>query len=134
MFGHEDLGCEPHLVREDHAAAPPPPPPPSGVRLFVATNCISEERPLEMWVEDVTAGTGWADMGQLQDAWVPGDGCMPTTDQTWTFVPTPGHTYLFKAVDFSAPGCSNDPLVSCWDSERTFAGDTNGTVETDPIG
>jgi hypothetical protein len=110
------------------------PPPPAGVKTFVATNCITGERPLEMWVQDVSAGTGWADMGRLDSQYA--DGGCPDTGQPFTFTPPQsGHTYAVRALDYSAEGCSNDPTIgSCSKSDTTFVSDTNGQVLNDPIG
>jgi hypothetical protein len=106
----------------------PPPPPPHGVKTVVAYNCISEMRPVEMWVDDATSGT-WLDKGTLASQYT-GAGCGPGTGTTpWTFTPTSGHVYVVRAIDYSAPGCSNDPLGGC---ERlttpAFVGDPGGSV------
>ena len=111
-----------------------PPPPPSGVKTFVAYNCIDEQRPLEMWVADLTAGTGYVDEGQLGSQWAD-SGC-PETGKPFTFTPTAtGHEYLVRSVDYLAPGCSNDPTIAdCWRSSTTFVGDTNGQTLSTTIG
>lgn len=108
---------------------PPPPPPPTGVKAFQAYNCVDEQRPVEMWVVDLTAGSGWVDNGQLGSQYT-GAGCGPGTGTTpWTFTPTSGHQYLVESVDFLAPGCANDPTIAdCWRSQTTFVGDANGQV------
>lgn len=112
---------------------PPPPPPPSGVKTLVAYNCISEQRPLEMWVSDYTAGGGWTDMGQLDSQYASG-GC-PQTGQPFTFTPKSGHQYEVRSVDYQASGCSNDPTNGgCWRSDTTFVGDANGQVVSTTIG
>jgi len=112
----------------------PPPPAPSGGRI-VLYNCIMEDRPLEIWLNDDTAGTGWTDEGTLQPGWVDGDGCGETSDDSWTFTPVLGHTYEVRAVDFDADDCSNDPTNGqCVRSDTTFLGNPNGPVVPVPIG
>jgi hypothetical protein len=104
------------------------------VKTLVAYNCISEQRPLEMWVSDLTARTGFVDMGTLYSNWSDDGGC-PEAGEGWTFTPTSGHEYLVESVDYSAPDCSNDPsLGQCLRSENTLTGDQNGYVEPITIG
>jgi hypothetical protein len=135
VFGDQTWGVNLNWYQKTLPQSTTPPPPPPGVKTLIAYNCISEERPLEMWVEDFTAGTGFVDMGQLQTAWDDDGDCAPTSGNVWTFTPTPGHTYLVRSVDFSAPGCSNDPTNGdCWRSDTTFTGDANGQVVSDEIG
>jgi len=105
----------------------------AGVKTFVAYNCISEQRPLEMWVADLSAGTGYVDMGGLASQWT--DGGCPTTGTPWTFTPASGHEYVVTSVDYLAFGCSNDPTIGdCWRSQTTFVGDANGQVVSTTIG
>jgi hypothetical protein len=112
---------------------PPPPPPPHGVKTFVAYNCVTEQRPLEMWVADLSSGTGYVDKGTL-DSQYAGGGC-PGTGQPFTFTPASGHQYLVRSVDYTAPGCSNDPSIAdCWRSQTTFIGDAGGQVVSLTIG
>jgi len=113
---------------------PPPPPPPRGVKTFIANNCIIEQRPLEIWVADLTAGTGYMDTARLDSQYAAGGGC-PFVGAPWTFTPKPGHQYLVRSVDYTAPGCTNDPMIgSCWRSQTTFTGDANGVVTSLTIG
>jgi hypothetical protein len=116
---------------------PPPSPPPTtsaGVRLVVAYNCYSGDRPLEMWVQDETTRSGWTDMGTVQTGWSD-DGCGETAGDTWEFSPESGHVYDIAAVDFDADGCSNDPtLGQCVPSlTNNITGSANGVVWTIPI-
>jgi hypothetical protein len=98
----------------------------SGVSKLTVYNCISERRPLEMWVADVTAGTGWVDSGRLEQQYNSFGSC-PTTGSPWTFTPISGHQYIVEAIDFSAPGCSNDPRIgSCARQTTTFVGNAAG--------
>jgi hypothetical protein len=116
---------------------PTPSPPPTtsaGVRLVVAYNCYSGDRPLEMWAEDETTRSGWTDMGTVPTGWSD-DGCGETAGDSWEFSPIPGHVYDIEAVDFDADGCSNDPtLGQCVPSLTTnIVGSANGVVWTIPI-
>jgi hypothetical protein len=106
--------------------------PPRGCSSLVVTNCIHENRPLEMWVLDETAGSGWQDMGTLEPQWGP-DYC-PETGDPWTFNPTAGHTYLIEGVDFTADGCDDSPTNSCERTTTQITGDPNGLACTDPAG
>jgi hypothetical protein len=111
-----------------------PPPPPQGMKIFQAYNCVDELRPVEMWVDDVSAGNVWVDRGTVASQYT-GAGCGPGTGTTpWTFTPAPGHTYIVESIDYSAPGCSNDPLGGCWRSQTSFVGDANGQVRYILIG
>jgi hypothetical protein len=134
VAGHQTFGVNVNWYKKTLPPPPPPPtPPPAGVKEFVAYNCISEDRALEMWVADLSAGTGYADDGRLDAQWSNGD--CPATGQAWIFFPAPGHEYLVVAVDYLAPGCSNDPTAGqCERSETTFTGDANGKVVVTSIG
>jgi hypothetical protein len=134
VVSHQTWGVGLNWYQKTLPPPPPtPPPPPHGVKTFVAYNCISEQRPLEMWVADLSAGTGYADMGRLDSQYAAG-GC-PGTGQPWTFAPKSGHQYLVRSVDYAAPGCSNDPSIAdCWRSQTTFIGDAAGQVVSTTIG
>jgi hypothetical protein len=134
VSGHQTWGVSLNWYQKTQPSSPPPTPPsPTGVRTFVAYNCISEERPLEMWVADLSARTGWTDQGRLDSQWSSG-GC-PQTGQPFTFTPTAGHQYDVRSVDYQANGCSNDPSIgSCWRSDTTFVGAPNGQPFTTTIG
>jgi hypothetical protein len=133
---HRTFGVDLDWYKSTIPSPPPPPPAPAqGVKTYIAYNCISEQRPLEMWVEDLTAGTPFVDEGRLDSQWF--DSHCPGTGQPWTFTPTSGHGYLIRAVDYSDPffDCSNDPLLgACWAAQRTFVGDANGIVVNDTLG
>ena len=114
---------------------PAPPTPQPGVKTLALYNCVDEERPLEMWVSDLSAGGGWADKGQVDSLWSDG-GCRTETAQPWTFTPpVSGHQYQVRAVDFQAPGCDDDPTRGdCWRFDWTFPSDTNGQVVSKTVG
>lgn len=136
------------LVQHDQAFGPdiqwlkktlPPSSPPTttagGFRQVVAYNCYSEDRPLEMWVEDETTGGGWSDMGTVQPGWSDDGSCGQTAGDTWEFSPKSGHVYNIEAVDFDADGCSNDPTDGqCVPaSAPNLVGNANGGVFPMPI-
>ena len=110
----------------------PTAPPPSGFRSFVAFNCTSGSRPLEMWVLDESANTGWVDKGRLEPQWS-GTSC-PATGQPFTFTPVSGHFYLVEGIDLDAPGCANEVGIGCDKSDSTFQGSTKGGIDTVTIG
>ena len=89
-------------------------------------------RPLEMWVDDASVGSGWVDRGELAPQW--NDGGCPYAGQPFTFSPTPGHSYVVESVDFEAPGCSDDPDVGSERSVTTLTGNGNGSVVSCTIG
>jgi hypothetical protein len=133
VSGDETWGVNVNWYKKTQSSPPPPPPPPQGVKTFVAYNCITEQRPLEMWVSDLSAGGGWTDEGRLESQYA-GGGC-PETGQPFTFTPQSGHQYEVRSVDYQASGCSNDPTDgSCWRSDTTFVGDANGQVISTDIG
>lgn len=133
VSGDQTFGVSLDWYKKTQPSEPPPSSSPSGVKTFVAYNCISEQRPLEMWVSDLTAGGGWTDMGQLDSQYASG-GC-PQTGSPFTFTPTSGHAYEVRSVDYQASGCSNDPTNGgCWRSDTTFVGDANGQVVSTDIG
>jgi hypothetical protein len=102
--------------------------PVTGYRSIQVSNCFVEQRPLEMWVKDFTAGGGWVDKGELDPQYNEWGAC-PYTGSPWTYTLQSGHHYLIHAVDLWRPGCPNDPDVGdCWQSEIQIVGDANGPV------
>ena len=74
-------------------------------------------------------------MGQLNPLWSDDGDCSATADDVTTYNLITGHTYLFRAIDFDAPGCSNDPtLGECSRDDLTIMGNANGPAYTDEIG
>ncbi len=62
-----------------------------------------------------------------------GDQLPPDDVRTYNLIT--GHTYLFRAIDFDAPGCSNDPtLGACDRDDLTIMGNANGPAYPDEIG
>ncbi len=107
--------------------------PPPGVKELDVTNCISQQRPLEMWVDDVTAGSGWVDEGTLDTQWTAVNGC-PSTGSPWVFKPTTGHSYIVRAIDFTVPGCDGIDVSTCIRGTTSFVGDAKGVVVPFPLG
>jgi hypothetical protein len=133
--GHQTFGVDVNWFKKLPSNNPPPPPASTGVRDLVLYNCVMDDDPLEIWVNDFTAGSGWTDEGTLQPGWEDDEGCGETPEDSWQFAPVSGHDYEVRSVDFDADGCSNDPTISsCTASDTTFVGDSNGGVVTIPIG
>jgi hypothetical protein len=133
VAGHRSIGASLDWQKETQSSPPPTTKPASGVKTFVAYNCILEERPLEMWVSDLTAGGGWTDLGQLDSNYA--DGGCPQTGLPFTFTTKSGHKYEVRSVDYQASGCPNDPNdeAECVRSKTTFVGDVNGQVASTKI-
>jgi hypothetical protein len=132
---NQNFGVDLEWYKKTLPPATPPAPAPAGVKLLIEYNCYMDGDPLEMWVNDATAGTGWTDRGAVQNGWIDGDGCEETSDDSWTFAPISGHRYEVRAVDFEADGCSNDPTDGpCDVADTAFVGDANGIVDSIPIG
>jgi hypothetical protein len=98
-----------------------------GVRQLNVFNCHSNQRAVQMWTLNLSSGGTWVDRGRLNQQWSNG-GC-PATGQPFVFTPTSGQLFLVVAVDFSRPGCINDPtLGACRRTEITLEGNANGSV------
>ena len=83
-----------------------------------------------MWVRDIGNNAGWVDSGILQHQYDSGGSC-PGTSTPWTTTLTAGHTYQIEAVDYTAPGCSNDPqLGQCIRSQTVIKGGLSGTASS----
>jgi hypothetical protein len=127
VYGDETFGVNLNWYQKTLPQQNPPPPPPHGVKSYVIYNCTTEQRPVEMWVSDLSAGGGWVDEGRLDEQYA-GSAC-PYAGQPFTFTPpVPGHEYEIEAVDYLAPGCSNEPNMSCERLIRTFVADPGGDV------
>jgi hypothetical protein len=109
---------------------PDPGKPDPGVKRLDLYNCHTERRPLEIWVEDLSAGDPWMDLGRLDHQWGDSGPC-PATGSPFTFnPPVSGHVYHVAAVDFNRPGCTNSPILSsaCRKLESWFRADSNGVT------
>jgi hypothetical protein len=98
-------------------------------------NCGSDQQPVEVWLDDLTAGQ-YTDEGTLDTLWDGGcstDGAVPLT-----ISPLPGHVYQVIAVDTAQLGCdgNTDPQdVECQEMITSeFIGDANGYTRTDTVG
>jgi hypothetical protein len=57
------------------------------------------------------------------------NGSCPSGQAPWVYTLATGHVYFFRAMDYSAPGCVNDPVYgSCSRSDTYLRGDTAGPV------
>jgi hypothetical protein len=133
VYGDETFGVNLNWYQKTLPQQNPPPPPPHGIKTYVVFNCVSEDRPLEMWVADLSAGGDYVDEGRLDPQWA-GTDC-PYTGQPFAFTPpVAGHRYVVEAVDYLAPGCSNDPHGGCEVlTSAPFVADPNGQVVSTTI-
>jgi hypothetical protein len=98
-----------------------------GVKQLNVFNCHGDRRPVHMWSVNLSTGGAWVDRGRLEQQWS-GSSC-PTTGKPFVFTPTSGQIHLVVAVDFSAPGCTNNPtLGACRRSQISLEGNVNGSV------
>jgi hypothetical protein len=109
--------------------------PVAGVGELQLYNCSSATPPrsVDIWVQDLTAGTGWTDLGTLDPQWDSSGTCpaMGATPFTVTF--QSGHLYEVVAVDCGNDSCNcdgtNDPTLSaCIRWSDTITGATGGPV------
>lgn len=110
-----------------------PPPPADGVRGVQVWSC--SYRPLAMWVNDKTAGTGWTRIATQPTNWPRGPECGLSSynGEPWTFTPAAGHVYDIRAVDYTATGCVDNPEYSpCWRlNKRDVLGNPSGALHRD---
>ena len=122
---------------------PPPdqqPPPAPGIKHLVVYNCagspsfpdIDPIRPLSFWVRDATTGGAFTGGTHIVNNWL-GQNCGSSgfSGQPFTYnPPITGHVYVIQAVDYTLPGCTDDPLNggsnNCLPSTVAIVGDTNG--------
>jgi hypothetical protein len=117
------------LVWKGGEATPPPGTGnPVGVKTFAVFNCSTERRPMAMWIKDVNSNAGWVESGTLQQQYNSSGSC-PGNSAPWTTTLTAGHSYQIEAVDYTAPGCSNDPQAGqCIRSYTVIKGGPSGTA------
>jgi hypothetical protein len=103
---------------------PPPPAEPLGIRVVKLFNCVGSPsfpsidppRPLSIWWRDVTAGAPFSGATKVQSNWSGVTcGTRVYNGEPFTFIaPNPAHTnhlFVFKAIDYTRPGCSDDPTM-----------------------
>ncbi|MDI1460754.1 hypothetical protein QEZ54_07240 [Catellatospora sp. KI3] len=102
------------------------PSPTQGVKTYTLQNCHDAKRAVQVWVSDMDTGGAWVDKGRLNSQWS-GTSC-PVVGQPFTFSPTvSNHRFRVRAIDFGAPGCTNDPTL-CVIFENGFISDVNGYI------
>ena len=114
----------------------PTPTPIRGVKTEQVFNCSAEMAPVEVWIEDQTAGRGFVDQGSLGEQYGSGGSCPADGSVPITFSPISGHQYRLVATESALSSCdgSNDPQESgCQKMVAQFVGDANGYTRTDIV-
>jgi len=117
------------------SAPTPTPAPTRGVKTEQVFNCSVDQQPVEVWIEDQTAGGGFVDLGSLAEQYGPG-GCPAPGSVPGTLSPQSGHSYELVATDSALSGCDagNDPQEGqCQKMIVHFVGDANGYTRTDVV-
>jgi hypothetical protein len=81
---------------------------PQGAKSVRVSNCSVDRRSMGMWVLDYNGTSGWVDSGKIEQQYDSGGSC-PAGNPPWRTTLIPGHRYLIEAIDYTAPGCINDP-------------------------
>jgi hypothetical protein len=108
----------------------PPPPPMPGTKSVTISSCFSENRPLQIWVLNLTAGGSWVNAGRIDPSWS-GGSCNRGTTITYS-PPVTGHIYRLRAVDNLRSDCVNGSPSQQYNSSCViglppdFRGDTIG--------
>ena len=101
---------------------------PTGIAQLEFFNCNSDRRLIHIWVNDVTAQTGWQEIATIGPQW--DDGSCPASGTSPTVVSfETGHAYEVAAVDPGNVTCGglNDPTaLGCSRWEASVLGDRNG--------
>jgi hypothetical protein len=112
---------------------PAPPPPPRGIKTFRMFNCSVQQHGVQIWIADLSAGSGFSSQGSLAAQYGPG-GCIAPGSVPFVFTPpASGHRYEVIATDKSLGGCPglDDPTISaCRKSVSDFVSDSSGVTET----
>jgi hypothetical protein len=108
---------------------------PHGVKTEYVLNCSVEEQPVDVWIQDLTLGGDFADLGtlgsQYDAAHCPASGSVPLT-----FSPQSGHYYRLVATERTLATCdgTNDPHNGgCQKMDVSFVGDANGYRRIDTV-
>jgi hypothetical protein len=110
VYGSRPWGV--NLIWLGDAMVTPPGSGVTGVKTLLVYNCHNAGRPLRVWINDMDAGGVWTDLGQLNAQWS-GSSCPVGTPLNYS-PSVANHRIQVVAVDFSAPGCSNNPTIgSC---------------------
>jgi hypothetical protein len=99
-----------------------------GIGSVAFYNCNDSKRSMTIWVNDLTAGTGWQEDATMPSQW--DNGTCPAQGETPTEVTlATGHQYLIAAVDPDDPSCGgqDDPtIVNCARWQGLFLGLAGG--------
>ena len=116
----------------DSNTVTPMPAGPSGVGQVALYNCHDQRRTVYIWVNDLTAQTGWQQRDSLPPQYDDGS-CPAGNAQPVVISLANQHVYQIIAVDPENLGCDgqNDPtIVSCQRSITNAVGASNGPVVT----
>jgi hypothetical protein len=143
VTGDETWGIGLKWYQVGDGSAPPVNNPPAtmynGIKTVVVLNCAHEQRPLEVFVQDMSTGAAFVDKGGMYTAW-DGNLCPRAGAPTVTFDGlVQGHQYRLVTTDKGSDLCTShldDPTdAGCQRSVATFtAGGTNGLTLKDTVG
>jgi hypothetical protein len=137
VHGHQTWGIDLSWYRVGGGSSPSPTPTPTqhGVKTERVLNCSVEQHAVEVFVADQTAGTGFVDLGRIDEQYGP-EGCPASGSVPITFNPLSGHHYLLVATDRLLSTCdgTDDPQQGgCQKMVAQFDGDANGFTRTDIV-
>ncbi|MFB9448396.1 hypothetical protein Dvina_14210 [Dactylosporangium vinaceum] len=136
--GGETWGIDLNWYQVGDGSTPPMQNPPptqfTGIGTVKVVNCAPDQHPLEVFLQDRSAGGGFTDKGSVAPAWVAG-GCPGQSPPTVTFSGLiAGHQYVLVTTDRLNSYCgshTDNPLEGgCQTSVATFTGDTSGNGHT----
>jgi hypothetical protein len=136
--GYQTWGVGLMWYRASGGLAPPPTSVPTeqGVTTERVFNCATDQQPVEVWIADPMAGSGFVDQGTVAAQDGPG-GCPAAGSVPLTFSPLPRHQYILIARDSARPGCAGDagpPEGACRTMAVRFTGGATGYTRTDIVG
>jgi hypothetical protein len=133
--GYQTWGISLSWYKVGGGSPTPTPTPSHGVKTEQVLNCSVEQHPVEVFIADQTAGSGFVDKGTVGEQYG-SNGCPAPGSVPLTFSPLSGHQYLLVATDKSLPACdgNDDPQEgACRKMVVQFIGDANGVTRTDII-
>jgi hypothetical protein len=135
VHGHQTWGVDLKWYKPN-GGTPPTPIPTKGVRTYRMFNCSIEQRSVEVWIADQTAGTEFVDKGTVSQQYGAGGSCVAPGSVPFTFSPISSHHYRVVATDRLLPACGgiDDPHTGpCQKMTVDFNGDATGFTRTDTI-
>src|SRR6185312_9678401 len=135
VHGHQTWGISLNWYKVGGGSPTPTPTPTHGVKTEQVLNCSVEQHPVEVFIADQTAGSGFVDKGTVNEQYG-SSGCPAPGSVPFTFNPLSGHQYLLVATDKSLPACDglDDPKEdACRKMAVQFLGDANGFTRTDIV-